>query len=191
MRINKTDSALLRGYGKPKRLSTDGTDVLSLADLESHLHISLLPEPSSISVPLLILRHPLQIESLQNKRNKLAHLHDGNILPNARAGAVAELKRTQSAISHMTCCIQKQDITYYQHRSLHEFQLRGIRLQPIALACIPAHLHQRHPDQSAPLAPSSTRSYPPRGQRRIASHLRVGRNVQVANQRQDANESLL
>jgi hypothetical protein len=130
MRINKTDSALLRGYGKPKRLSTDGTDVLSLADLESHLHISLLPEPSSISVPLLILRHPLQIESLQNKRNKLAHLHDGNILPNARAGAVAELKRTQLAISHMTCCIQKQDITYYQHRSLHEFQLRGIRLQP-------------------------------------------------------------
>jgi hypothetical protein len=62
-----------------------------LADLEPHLHIGPLPEPSSIGVSLLILRHPLQIESLQDKRDKLAHLHNGDVLANARAGAMAEL----------------------------------------------------------------------------------------------------
>jgi hypothetical protein len=62
-----------------------------LADLEPHLHIELLPEPSSIGVPLLVLRDPLQIESLQDKRNKLANLHNGDVLANARAGAMAEL----------------------------------------------------------------------------------------------------
>ena len=64
------------------------------------MHISLLPKPSSFSLPSLMLRRPLNVECLQDLRDELAHLHDGNVLPDARAGAVAKLENQETAVSN-------------------------------------------------------------------------------------------
>lgn len=52
----------------------------------------LLTEPDGFCLPLRPIRRPLEIEMTKDLRNKLAHLEDGDVLPDAGAGGAAELR---------------------------------------------------------------------------------------------------
>lgn len=44
-------------------------------------------------MPLGVFRRPFQIEDAQNLRNKLAHLHNGNVFANTSPGAISKLAK--------------------------------------------------------------------------------------------------